>query len=695
MFVDELRRENVAPSGLSRPLLVDHIPGFLDEVVEELEQVANARSGEDAVDTSATARKHGKQRWSLGYDLEALIREYGILRHCILQRAKDAGAQLSIDEVDVLAKCLSVGVAEAATAYIAHRDQQLAGKNQQLEFIAEAGRLLSSSLDYRSTLSRLTSLLVPRLADWCAVHLEDAAPDDTAIAHVDPAKIGLVRDLYRRFPLPAGSPYAYPRMLGEGDGQLVSVIEPQLLKDAATSPEHLELLQQIASCSWMTVPLRVDGQTFGALTLAYSDSGRHYEVADFVLAVDLAQRAAAAIDNARLFDASLKARSRVEAATRAKDEFVAAVSHELRTPLNSILGWLHLMRGGALPPDRHEYALQVIERNAQAQSKVVADLLDISRIISGKTRIRPAQLDFTNIIYMAIEGVRPAAEAKRIAIVPNLGEEAALIRGDADRLEQVVWNLLGNAVKFTHKGGEVRVHLRRIESDLELTVEDTGEGIEPAFLPHVFEAFRQSDGSTSRAHGGLGVGLSIAKHIVELHGGSVSAESAGKSHGASFRVRLPVGPIISTTLGISRIPATTGHSNAPLPVGSAGTRVLVVDDDADARELVGFVVEAGGMDARLASSAEEGLVELVRYAPHVIISDIGMPHEDGYSFIRSIRTHPDARRRETPVIALTAFASGEDRSRALVEGFNLHLGKPVEPAELVRAVLQLAGSPEQ
>jgi CheY-like chemotaxis protein len=334
----------------------------------------------------------------------------------------------------------------------------------------------------------------------------------------------------------------------------------------------------------------------------------------------------------------------------------------------------------------------VIERNAQAQGRLIADLLDISHAITGKIRINLSQVDLSNVVDMAVEGVRPAAEAKRIQIDVDIDRAHAVMRGDGDRLQQVVWNLLANAIKFTPKGGLVRVRLRRIDSDIELTVEDNGEGILSTFLPHVFESFRQSDGSVSRPHGGLGIGLSIAKHILELHGGFIKAESPGAGRGATFVVRLPMSPLVSTTMGISRVPATQQQAvDGSLPVGLEGMRVLVVDDEPDARELIAYFLEMCRMEVHLAGSAAEALVELESYTPHVIISDVGMPNEDGYSLIRSIRTLPFDDKKNIPAIALTAFARNEDRTRALVEGFNLHMAKPVEPTALARAVADLGG----
>ncbi len=690
-FVTEVAREALTPPGLSRSLLTDHIPKFLDEIAAELNEATALRDDQDALDTSAVARRHGEQRWTLGYDLEALIREYGVLRHCILQAAKGRGVSPSIDEFDVLAKCLSVGVSEAVKEYVEYRDDQVNAKNGSLEFLARAGELLTSSLDYRSTLRHLTALLVPHLADFCVVHLENFGPDDMPIAHVDPEKVALVRELFQRFPLSSEAAYGHPYVVRTGEAQLIAELEPRLFEAAADNDAHVALLRRLGACSWLVVPLLAHGHVFGALTLGHSDSLRRHDASDLMLANEVARRAATAIDNARLYELSQDERSRVEAATRAKDEFVSVVSHELRTPLNSILGWIRLVRGGTLDDFKREYAFDVIERNAETQSRLVADLLDISRVFTGKVRLNPAQVDLGTIVDLVIEGMLPAAEGKRIRIERNIDHDNGVVRGDGDRLEQVVWNLVGNGLKFTQKGGVVRVSLQRVDSDLKLEVADNGIGIEPSFLGHVFESFRQSDSSATRTHGGLGLGLSIAKHIVELHGGTIHAESAGHGLGAIFSVRLPVSPLVSSTLGVTRVPATKEPSTSTsLPKGLNGVRVLVVDDEPDARELVAYLLETSGMEVSVAGSAAEALTSLADHVPDVVVSDIGMPDEDGYSLIRSIRTLSDERRKGIPAVALTAFARNEDRTRALVEGFNLHMVKPVDPATLIAAVAELA-----
>jgi signal transduction histidine kinase/ActR/RegA family two-component response regulator len=690
LFVAEVKQNDLSPPGTSNSRLVDEIPSFLDGIVIELSNLdgPQRRTGHDKVGDSA--RRHGEQRWSLGYDLGALFREYELLRRCVLRVAREANVPLSIDEFEVLAKCIGVGVAEAATEYTKVRDAQLGKQNAELEFLVEAGRILSGSLDPRSTPLRLTGLLVPKMADWCAIYLDGHDAGEMPITHVDPAKGPILREVYRRWG-EKSELHGSARVARTGVPELIRDPHARLFAPAARSDEDRELIRSVEAESWVIVPLIVQETRFGALTLAYGGSGRRYDERDLTVASELARRAAVAIDNARLYELSQRERSRVEAATRAKDEFVAMVSHELRNPLNAILGWLRLMRSGTLPESKRAHAFDVIERNAQAQSQLVADLLDISRVITGKIRINPSQVDLSNVVEMAIEGIRPAADAKRVTVDVDLEREHAILRGDGERLQQVVWNLLANAVKFTPKGGHVLVRLRAVESDLELTVQDDGAGISPDFLPQVFESFRQSDISASRSHGGLGIGLSIARHIVELHGGSVRAESNGVGKGATFVVRLPIRPLVSTILAPSQVPATKAQGpHMMLPIGLEGIRVLVVDDEPDARELVSYVLEACGMEVRVAAGAAQALAELEDFTPSVILSDVGMPHEDGYSLIRSVRTLRDDTKRNIPAIALTAFARNEDRTRALVEGFNVHMAKPVEPTVLVNAIVDLA-----
>lgn len=381
------------------------------------------------------------------------------------------------------------------------------------------------------------------------------------------------------------------------------------------------------------------------------------------------------------------ARSEAESANRLKDEFLITVSHELRTPLNAILGWATLLRAGQLGPDKANHALETIERNAKAQARMVDDLLDTSRIITGKLRFEKQAVDLASVILDAIESVRHTAEAKDIHLDVQL-TDTGWVLGDQNRMQQIVWNLLLNAIKFTPRGGQVKVSLRPIEQadepQAEIQVRDTGVGIRPEFLPHVFDRFRQSDGSTTREFGGLGLGLAIVRHLTELQGGSVWAESAGEGHGATFTVRLP----------LLNDPAKTGKAANPttrvMPTAAplTGIRVLLVEDEADTRDLMAFILEEAGAIVTSTPSAMEALEILPQAPADILVSDIGMPEMDGYKLIQQIRALP-GKSGQLPAIALTAYAGDVNQQQALAAGFQSHLAKPIEPEALVQAIVHL------
>jgi PAS domain S-box-containing protein len=387
-----------------------------------------------------------------------------------------------------------------------------------------------------------------------------------------------------------------------------------------------------------------------------------------------------------------EARAQLEAANRSKDEFLATVSHELRTPLNAILGWTRMLQNGAVEGgDRLQRALETIERNARMQTQLVDDILDVSRIIAGKLRVQVRHIDLRSVILSAVDAVRPAAEAKQVELVLDLHDGAGDFHGDPDRLQQVVWNLLSNGIKFTAGKGKVVVELRRLNGYVEIAVSDTGMGIAPDFLPHVFDRFRQADSSITRMQGGLGLGLAIVRHLVEVHGGTVRAESEGEGKGARFTVRLPVRDVQPDA---HEDAAADGDAAAPKPVALAeptslsGVRVLVVDDDADARELLRVMLGNYGAEVIVATSADEALQLISRQAPDILVSDIGLPNEDGYALIRRVRSMPATAR--LPALALTAYATVADHRRALEAGFQRHVSKPVEPAELASVVAAMA-----
>ncbi len=391
-----------------------------------------------------------------------------------------------------------------------------------------------------------------------------------------------------------------------------------------------------------------------------------------------------------LLTAERAARSEAERVSVMKDEFLATLSHELRTPLNAIVGWSQLLAFGKTDAADLQKGLEAIQRNARAQAQLIEDLLDMSRIISGKVRLDVQWADLATVVDTAVDSLRPSADAKDIRLRKILDPHAGPVSGDPARLQQIVWNLLSNAIKFTPKGGKVDVVLQRVNSHLELTFHDSGIGIKPEFLPFVFERFRQADSSSTRSYGGLGLGLSIVKNLVELHGGTVSVESAGDGLGATFIVGLPLAPVRGNEK--REHPATRNASNLDdTKLNLAGVKVLIVDDEPDARILIGRVLTYCQADVLMAASATEGLDQLRTYRPDVLVSDIGMPGMDGYQFIRNVRSLSAEQGGKTPAIALTAFARSEDRTRAMIAGYQVHISKPIEPQELAATVGSLAG----
>jgi len=411
-----------------------------------------------------------------------------------------------------------------------------------------------------------------------------------------------------------------------------------------------------------------------------------------MLANDITLRRRAEQEREQLLDKEQKAREEAEAANRAKDEFLATVSHELRAPLNAMLGWAQILRTTRVDDATLAHAIEIIERSARTQSRLIEDLLDTARIVSGKLRLDIQPVDLTSLIENAVEVLRPAAEAKRIEIKVTLNAGREVITGDPDRLQQIVWNLLSNAIKFTPKDGHVEVRLERADPHARITVTDTGRGISPEYLPFIFDRFLQADGSSTRRHTGLGLGLSLVRHLVELHGGTVYAKSPGEGLGASFVIDLPMRAVLPRVS--EGEPATFGAASVWGAPSLEGVWALVVDDEADARELVATLLEQCGASVSAVASAQEALAALSneqQKRPDIVISDVSMPEVDGYDLIRRIRELPPEEGGRTPAVALTAYGRSIDRIRALSAGFQMHMPKPVEPAELATVVASLTG----
>jgi PAS domain S-box-containing protein len=492
---------------------------------------------------------------------------------------------------------------------------------------------------------------------------------------------GVPKDAFSSFPMPRNTEVFEPTFKG-----LAVVRSGDITKDPRyghNPPHHGMPRGHLPVRSYLAVPVKGrSGTVIGGLFFGHPQPDRFSDVHER-LAVGISSWAAVALENARMYAAA-------QEASRLKDDFLASLSHELRTPLNAILGFARMLRTGILGPDRYAKGIETIERNATSLAQMVEDVLDISRIVSGKLRLNVQPVEFPDIVRSAVDAMTPAADAKAVRIETVLDPHAAPVSGDPERLQQILWNLLSNAVKFTEKGGRVQVRLERVNSHVELAVSDTGIGIAPEFLPHVFERFRQADTGIARARSGLGLGLSIAKQLTELHGGTIEAASGGLGTGATFRLKLPLMIVHPTRDESERV-----HPRSPSRLGTIGTgdlqgvHVLAVDDDADALSLLSELLNAAGAQVSTAHSVEEALRHLDTEPPGVLVSDLGMPQADGYALIEQVRRHRNPIVRRIPAAALTAYARSDDRMKALRAGFQIHLAKPIDPAELVTTVAAL------
>jgi PAS domain S-box-containing protein len=559
---------------------------------------------------------------------------------------------------------------------------------------------------------RLVALVAGSTALLGSPRLEDVLPAIIALARsltkADGYAIWRVNPIDDRWEIGASSGVSdeFARnMLGLYRGVVATTVpfaEPLVAEDVGTHPllqDRGEIYRAEGVVSMLAVPLAIAGARRGTFVLYYR-SAHPFDDVDIETAQAIGNLSAAAITSAELYDEQRRSRDeatkayrQANEASRAKDEFLAMLSHELRTPLNAVLGWTRMLRAGVVPPARMPRAIEVIERNADAQLHLVEDMLDLSRIITGNLRLNVQPTHLSYPIEAAVEALMPAANAREIALKVDI-DPFDLVIGDASRLQQVVWNLLSNAVKFTPKGGRITISVRPVasESAVEMEVADTGEGIDAAILPYVFDRFRQGDSGSTRTHMGLGLGLAIVKHIVEMHGGVVSVRSEGKGKGAAFRLSLPAAAreqelVVSD--GAVAVLRRRGPSDEDRRTLLVGVRALVVDDEPDGRELLTALLEARGIVVRSVPSVREGLAALERELPDIILSDLGMPDEDGYDLIRSVRELPAASGGLVPAIAVTAYARPEDETRSLSSGFQVHLTKPVDPVKLFSAVERL------
>ena len=554
--------------------------------------------------------------------------------------------------------------------------------------LADMSALLDSPLDYERALPRLVRLAVPVLGDLCAIDLilEDGTTSRVACAHVDTTKEALVYEIRARHGFNPESPNGVPAAIRSRRPVLVSEVTEAHLVTAAQNAGQLGLFRLLDPKSWIIVPLIARERVLGAATFAITESTRRFGRADVSLAEVVARHTAAAIENARLHRDAQAARSAAESADRAKDEFLATLSHELRNPLNAVQGWAALLEGGQLTEAQSRRAVQIILRNVTLQVRLVDDLLDMSKVVSGRMRLAVQAVELRGVIEEALDGIRPPAEAKGIRLRSVLESPGAPVSGDPGRLRQVVWNLLDNAVKFTPKEGRVQVTLQRVTSHVEIIVSDTGQGISADVLPYIFERLRQGDSTSTRAHGGLGIGLALVRHLVQLHGGNVFAESPGEGQGATFVVKLPL-----MIAEIREEPIVHTEGARLMAPSLAGVRVLVVDDDPTTVELIREVLMQAGADVTGCTAVDEALRLLEQWRPDVLVSDIEMPEQDGYTLIRKARALGPEAGGKTPAVALTAFSRPEDRIRSLMAGFNIHVSKPVDPAELIAIIASLTG----
>ena len=568
-------------------------------------------------------------------------------------------------------------VSERARLLAAAREQAV-----NTEKLGEVGALVASSLDRESILQKVTDIGTDLTHAEYGAFFYNLTDPDSGDGYLLYTLSGAPREAFASFPHPRATAVFAPTFHGEGPVRIDDVTaDPRYGKSSpyfGMPPGHLPVR------SYLAVPVQgVNRDVLGGLFFGHSQAAVFTEQHER-LALGVAAWASVALENARLY-------MEAQAANRMKDEFLAVLSHELRTPLNAIVGYSRLLRGGILPPDKAARGLETLERNATWLTQIVEDVLDVSRIVSGKIRLDVQAVELPVIVDNAVATIQPAADAKGVRMQTMIDPRVGPVSGDPGRLQQVVWNLVSNAVKFTPRGGRVQVRLERVNSHVQIVVSDTGIGIRPDFLPYVFERFRQAEAGPTRKTGGLGLGLAIVRHIVEMHGGTVEASSAGEDQGATFYVRLPL-MIMHPVAADKKAEHPRTERRQPLTgLGDVtGIRVLAVDDEEDALTLLRVVLEAAGAEVITFASPLTALDRIEEVKPHVLVVDLGMPEMDGFDLIARIRRSANPAIRNLPAAALTAFARSEDRTKALQSGFEMHLAKPVDPAELVASVATLA-----
>jgi PAS domain S-box-containing protein len=548
--------------------------------------------------------------------------------------------------------------------------------------LGEVGATVASTLQRDTILQKVTDIATELTHAQFGAFFYNVTDPASGDAYMLYTLSGAPRDAFAHFPNPRATPLFAPTFRGEAPVRVDDVTrDPRYGKQA---PHHGMPPGHLPVRSYLAVPVKgVGGEVIGGLFFGHSSPGIFGEQHER-LASGVAAWASLALENARLY-------AEAQAANRMKDEFLAVLSHELRTPLNAIVGYSRLLRGGVLSGEKATRGLETLERNATWLTQIVEDVLDVSRIVAGKIRLDVQAVELPLIVDNAVATIQPAADAKAVRLQAMIDPRVGPVSGDPGRLQQVVWNLVSNAVKFTPKGGRVQVRLERVNSHIEIVVSDTGVGIRADFLPYVFERFRQAEAGTTRKTGGLGLGLAIVRHIVEMHGGTVEAASEGEGKGATFRVRLPLMIVHPDAREVRREHPRTERRDALQGLGDLqGIHVLAIDDEEDALTLLRVVLETAGAKVTTLNSAAVAVERIAEVRPHVLVIDLGMPEVDGFELIRRIRSSPNPAVRNVPAAALTAFARSEDRTKALRSGFEMHLAKPVDPGELVASVATLA-----
>ncbi|MEO6196203.1 MAG: ATP-binding protein [Thermoanaerobaculia bacterium] len=663
---------------------------------ERQPHLTNEVIGDPAVQDQEWARREGMVAFA-GYPLVVDERLIGV----VALFARRPLTKATLQALAVIADGIALGIERLQA------EAKLKEQTEVLETVNQIGRLLSAELDQQKLVQAVTDAATELCGAQFGSFFYNVYNADGG-SYMLYTLSGVPREAFAQFPMPRATHLFGPTFLGEGTIRVANVKKDP--RYGAFAPYHGMPPGHLPVTSYLAVAvISRSGEVLGGLFFGHSEEGvftaRHERIVE-----GLAAQTAIAMDNARLYQAAQHAlsereallhsekaaRQEAEIASRAKDEFLGLLSHELRNPLNAILGWTRMLSTGRQEESIFNRAVETIDRNAKLQARLIDDMLDVSRIVSGKLRLDAQPLDLTSVIHAAVDTSRPAAEAKEIRIQMVLDFGAGVVLGDPVRMQQVIWNLLSNAIKFTPKQGRVQVQLQRINSHLEITVSDTGPGIEEDFLPYVFDRFRQADSSASKRHGGLGLGLAIVRQLVELHGGTVEGGNRSDQQGAVFTVKLPLMVIRKPTQPAKPEEAPLIHPTASgsvpfdCPPDLQGIKVLAVDDEADARHLLKALLEQCGAEVRTCASAAEVFAALEGYEPDILVSDIGMPEEDGYSLIKRVRAREATRGGgRIPAVALTAYARVEDRLLALRAGYNMHVPKPVEPAELAVVIASL------